>query len=151
MSFDEEVSEPYGLQFHVDFARKHHKPISYPEWGLYRNGDNVTYMLRMLAWMDEHKPLYNTITDYCPHGVWLCTGNPRAAALYRAVLASTLLPEPTPEPTVPAPPATATPAAPVPTPVPIPTPVPTPIPTPVPIPVPTPPLTPADPPAPPPH
>jgi len=144
MSFDEEVSEPYGLKFHVDFARAHHKPISYPEWGLYRNGDDVTYMLRMLAWMDEHKPLYNTITDYCPHGVWLCTDNPRAAAIYRAVLASSVMPEPTPVPVVPVPPAPAIPVPPEPTPVPLPTPLPTP---PVPA-VPTPPLTPEVPPAP---
>ncbi|MCL8017876.1 glycoside hydrolase family 26 protein [Streptomyces sp. AS02] len=103
LSFDEQVSEPYGLQHHVDFARRHRKPISYPEWGLFRNGDNITYMLRMLAWMDEHKPLYNTITDYCPHGVWLCSDNPRAAALYRALLSRPHLPQPEPGPSVTAP------------------------------------------------
>lgn len=85
-SFDEEVSEPYGLRHQVDFAARHGKEISYPEWGLFRNGDNVKYMLRMLAWIDEHKPLYQTITDYCPHGVWACSANPRAAALYRLVM-----------------------------------------------------------------
>jgi hypothetical protein len=36
--------------------------------------------------MDEHRPLYNTLTDYCPHGVWQCDENPRAAEVYRAVL-----------------------------------------------------------------
>jgi hypothetical protein len=109
MSFDEEISEPYGLQFHVDFARAHGKPISYPEWGLYRNGDNEEYMLRMLAWMDEHKPLYNTITDYCPHGVWLCSDNPRSSALYRAVLTANLTRHPAPDPSAPAEPAPAPP------------------------------------------
>ncbi|QOV38231.1 hypothetical protein IM697_07525 [Streptomyces ferrugineus] len=94
LSFDQQVSEPYGLRHHVDFARMHGKPISYPEWGLFRNGDNITYMLRMLAWMDEHKPLYNTITDYCPHGVWLCSDNPRASALYRVLLSTPLLSKP---------------------------------------------------------
>ncbi|MDO0914829.1 glycosyl hydrolase [Streptomyces sp. DT2A-34] len=98
LSFDEQVSEPYGLQHHVDFARAHDKPISYPEWGLFRNGDNIRWMLRMLAWMDEHKPLYNTITDYCPHGVWLCSDNPRASALYRLLLSSPFVPEPEPHP-----------------------------------------------------
>ncbi|MEU2559720.1 glycosyl hydrolase [Streptomyces longispororuber] len=86
ISFDEQVSEPYGLQFHADFAAKHEKPISFPEWGLFRNGDNPTYMRRMLAWMDEKKPLYNTLTDYCPHGVWQCASNPESAAVYRALL-----------------------------------------------------------------
>ncbi|GAA4800934.1 glycoside hydrolase family 26 protein [Streptomyces ziwulingensis] len=86
MSFDEQVTEPYGLKDHVEFARAHGKPVSYPEWGLFRNGDNAEYMKRMLAWMDEHKPLYNTLTDYCPHGVWSCDDNPGAAEVYRSVL-----------------------------------------------------------------
>ncbi len=86
MSFDGQVTEPYGLQKHVDFAKEHGKPISYPEWGLFRNGDNSEYMRRMLAWIDQHKPLYNTLTDYCPHGVWQCRQNPRAAQVYRSAL-----------------------------------------------------------------
>jgi hypothetical protein len=113
MSFDEQVSEPYGLQFHVDFAREHHKPISYPEWGMFRNGDDSVYMLRMLDWMNEHRPLYNTLTDYCPHGVWQCTGNPRASAVYRAVMSTVPAPQPTPGPTAPVPTAPV-PTAPVP-------------------------------------
>ncbi|MFI1563015.1 glycoside hydrolase family 26 protein [Streptomyces sp. NPDC020490] len=86
LSFEQQVKEPYGLQQHVDFAKAHGKPISYPEWGLFRNGDNAEYMKRMLAWMGEHKPLYNTLSDYCPHGVWQCPANPRASAVYRSVL-----------------------------------------------------------------
>lgn len=86
MSFDRQVSEPYGLRQHVRFAAAHGKPVSYPEWGLFRNGDNPVYMRRMLAWIDEHKPLYNTLTDYCPHGVWQCDDNPRSARIYRAAL-----------------------------------------------------------------
>ncbi|MET9392314.1 glycosyl hydrolase [Streptomyces sp. NPDC006624] len=86
MSFDEQMKEPYGLEHHVEFARAHGKPISFPEWGLFRNGDNAEYMRRMLAWMDEHKPLYQTLTDYCPHGVWQCDGNPRASEVYRTLL-----------------------------------------------------------------
>ncbi len=117
LDFDQQVSEPYGLQHHVDFARRHGKPISYPEWGLFRNGDNITYMLRMLAWMDEHKPLYNTITDYCPHGVWLCSDNPRASALYRALLSVPRRPRPEPGPTVPDPAGPTAPGRPEPTPV----------------------------------
>ncbi|MET9252390.1 glycosyl hydrolase [Streptomyces sp. NPDC003717] len=106
MPFEEQVKEPYGLQAHVDFAKAHGKPISYPEWGLFRNGDNATYMRSMLAWMDQHAPLYNTLTDYCPHGVWQCDDNPRSTAVYRSVLfgrtdqtpAPTPTPTPTPEP-----------------------------------------------------
>ncbi|MEU3981365.1 glycosyl hydrolase [Streptomyces sp. NPDC026672] len=120
LTFDEQVTEPYGLQAQVDFAKAHKKPVSYPEWGLFRNGDNTEYMRRMLAWMDEHRPLYNTLTDYCPHGVWLCAQNPRASKIYRSVLSGrTGEPAPTPTPTpTPAPvpastvPATSAPARP---------------------------------------
>ncbi|MFJ8491174.1 glycoside hydrolase family 26 protein [Streptomyces sp. NPDC094038] len=115
LSFDQQVREPYGLQQHVDFAKAHGKPISYPEWGLFRNGDNAEYMRRMLAWMDEHKPLYNTLTDYCPHGVWQCSVNPRSAHVYRdALFGRTDTTAPTPTPT----------AAATPTPTPSPTPSP---------------------------
>ncbi|CAL9449525.1 glycoside hydrolase family 26 protein [Streptomyces sp. enrichment culture] len=125
LTFDQQVKEPYGLQDHVEFAKAHGKAISYPEWGLFRNGDNAEYMRRMLAWMDEHKPLYNTVTDYCPHGVWQCSQNPRSSAVYRAVLSGrtdTSVPTPTtpvPTPTVPTPtiptPTVPTPTFPVPT------------------------------------
>ncbi|MFJ9863368.1 glycoside hydrolase family 26 protein [Streptomyces sp. NPDC101165] len=86
MSFDEQVKEPYGLQRQVDFAKSHGKPVSYPEWGLFRNGDNAEYMRRMLAWIDDHRPLYNTLTDYCPHGVWQCSDNPKSSEAYRSAL-----------------------------------------------------------------
>ena len=100
LTFDQQIEEPLGLQEHVDFAKAHGKPISYPEWGLFRNGDNSEYMRRMLAWMDEHKPLYNTVTDYCPHGVWQCADNPKSSEVYRSVL-SGRTDEPTTGPTEP--------------------------------------------------
>ncbi|MGW2230065.1 glycosyl hydrolase [Streptomyces formicae] len=108
MSFDEQVKEPYGLQAHVDFAAAHNKPISYPEWGLFRNGDNEEYMRRMLEWMEAKKPLYNTVTDYCPHGVWQCKQNPDASAVYRELL-SGRTDNPTPQPTEPVTPPTCSP------------------------------------------
>ncbi|MEV5544561.1 glycosyl hydrolase [Streptomyces sp. NPDC052309] len=117
MSFDQQVKEPYGLQAQVDFAKAHGKPISYPEWGLFRNGDNPEYMRRMLAWIDRHKPLYNTLTDYCPHGVWQCGANPGSSRVYRSVLSgrtdgTTPAPTPTPTPTpVPTPPTAPLPPA----------------------------------------
>ncbi|MFF5565936.1 glycoside hydrolase family 26 protein [Streptomyces sp. NPDC012623] len=101
-TFDEQVNEPYGLQEHVDFAAAHGKVISYPEWGLFRNGDNPEYMRRMLQWMDTYKPLYNTVTDYCPHGIWLCEENPESSKVFRAALygrPTEPVPTPTPTPT----------------------------------------------------
>ncbi|GGV44756.1 hypothetical protein GCM10010277_35450 [Streptomyces longisporoflavus] len=99
--FDRQVGEPYGLKEHVEFAKAHGKEISYPEWGLFRNGDNEEYMRKMLAWMDEHKPLYNTVTDYCPHGVWQCEDNPKSSKAYRTMLYGRTGTEPAPEPTTP--------------------------------------------------
>lgn len=84
--FHEQVTEPYGLQAQVDFAAAHRKAISYPEWGLFRNGDDADYMSLMLTWIITHHPLYQTITDYCPHGVWQCDQNPNASKVYRALL-----------------------------------------------------------------
>ncbi|MFI6034118.1 glycoside hydrolase family 26 protein [Streptomyces sp. NPDC051315] len=87
MRFEEQVDEPYGLADHVRFAKRHGKPVAYPEWGLFRNGDNPAYVRGMLAWFARHRPLYQTISDYCPHGVWRCRDNPRSSAVYRAWVA----------------------------------------------------------------
>ncbi|MEU9144974.1 glycosyl hydrolase [Streptomyces sp. NPDC048349] len=87
-TFDEQVTQPYGLQHQVDFAKAHGKRISYPEWGLFRHGDNPEYMQGMLAWIAEHEPLYHSITDYCPHGVWQCSQNPRSAQVFREFLSA---------------------------------------------------------------
>ncbi|MCK1797969.1 glycosyl hydrolase family 26 [Streptomyces sp. XM4193] len=89
--FDDHVDQPYGLRHQVEFAAARGKPISYPEWGLFRNGDNEEYMRRMLDWMKQHRPLYQTISDYCPHGVWQCSENPRSAAIFRKEIAERLV------------------------------------------------------------
>ncbi|AXG79612.1 glycoside hydrolase family 26 protein [Streptomyces paludis] len=145
-TFDEQVNEPLGLQEHVDFAAAHGKVISYPEWGLFRNGDNPEYMRRMLQWIDTYKPLYNTVTDYCPHGIWQCEKNPESSKVFRSMLSArepdptpTPTPEPTPDPTPPVPTPIPTPdSTPDPTPPPAPDPESTPKPTPDPTPDPTP-------------
>ncbi|WP_371616298.1 glycoside hydrolase family 26 protein [Streptomyces sp. NBC_00454] len=140
-TFDDQISQPYGLQQHVDFAKAHGKQISYPEWGLFRNGDNPEYVRRMLKWIEQQKPLYHTITDYCPHGVWQCKQNPESAKVFRDALTPQKPGPVIPTPVVPTP---VVPTPVVPTPV-VPTPVvPSPqIPTPeIPTPVVTPPLTP---------
>ncbi|MET9591696.1 glycosyl hydrolase [Streptomyces sp. NPDC006516] len=113
-TFDDQVNEPYGLQKQVDFAAEHGKPISFPEWGLFRNGDNPEYMRRMLEWIDRHDPLYQTITDYCPHGVWQCSENPESSRVFREMLSG--LPNAEPSAPVPDPSPTPKPDKPLPTP-----------------------------------
>jgi len=95
-NFDDQVSQPYGLQHQVDFAAARGKPISYPEWGLFRNGDNPDYVRRMLEWIEKQSPLYHTISDYCPHGVWRCRENPLSSAVFRSVLRPVRPPHPGP-------------------------------------------------------
>ena len=44
------------------------------------------YVQGMHDWIASHDVVYQTITDYCPHGVWQCAGhNPKASARYRAL------------------------------------------------------------------
>ncbi|MEO3976053.1 glycosyl hydrolase [Streptomyces sp. CAU 1734] len=151
-TFEEQATAPYGLQAQIDFAAAHNKQISYPEWGLFRNGDNPEYMRGMLEWIARHRPLYQTITDYCPHGVWQCDDNPKSSSVYRSLLFAQPAPQvpgvpQNPEipqvPAVPAPPVpTGVPGVPEPTPtasVSAPAPAPTPAgSTPTPTPTPTP-------------
>lgn len=92
----EHVRQPYGLQHQVDFAASHGKPVSYPEWGLFRDGDNPAYVRGMLNWIRRHRPVYHTITDYCPHGVWRCGRNPDSAGVFRSLMS---VPEAGPTPT----------------------------------------------------
>ena len=86
MPFPTQLREPYGLMAQLRFAHAHGKPVSYPEWGLYKNGDNPVYVRGMLTWIARVRPVYQSITDYCPHGVWGCGGNPRSSAVYRRVM-----------------------------------------------------------------
>lgn len=82
-TFAEFVDEPYGLRAQADFAAAHRKPISFPEWGLFRNNDNPAFVRGMHGWIMSHNVAYQSISDYCPHGVWACRRNPRSTAAYR--------------------------------------------------------------------
>ncbi len=114
-TFDDYVNEPYGMRAQADFAATHGKPISFPEWGLFRNSDNPEYVQGMHDWIMSHDVAYQSITDYCPHGVWSCGGNPRSSTTYRelfggvpAAPAPATTPSPTPAgPAWTSPPATA--------------------------------------------
>ncbi len=102
-SFADYINEPLGLREQSDFAAAHGKPISFPEWGLFRNYDNPEYIQGMHDWMAAHNVAYQTITDYCPHGVWGCGhANPRSAHRYRELFGGPDAPG-GPAPTVPPP------------------------------------------------
>ncbi|WP_188300451.1 glycoside hydrolase family 26 protein, partial [Streptomyces sp. CBMA156] len=102
-TFDDYVREPYGLQDQVEFAAKRGKPVSYPEWGLFRNGDNPEFVQRMVDWIRTHDTAYQTVTDYCPHGFFQCDRNPRSAARFKQLMSGSKgAPEPSGVPTAPA-------------------------------------------------
>jgi hypothetical protein len=84
-SFSDFVHQPYGLQAQADFAMAHGKPVSYPEWGLFDYGDDPVYVRGMYRWFSSHNVAYQSITDYCPHGVWTCRANPASSIAYRQV------------------------------------------------------------------
>jgi hypothetical protein len=95
-TFDDYVNQPYGLRAQAAFAAAHGKPISFPEWGLFRNSDNPEYVKGMHDWIMSHDVVYQSITDYCPHGVWSCGAHPRSSAAYRELFGGVTAPPPTP-------------------------------------------------------
>ncbi len=88
-TFADFVDQPYGLRAQADFAEAHAKPMSYPEWGLFEYGDNVDYLRGMYTWFSTHNVAYQTVTDYCPHGVWRCSVNPASGEAYRRLFGVT--------------------------------------------------------------
>lgn len=88
-TFTDFVYQPYGLLDHADFAEKHGKPMSYPEWGLFDYGDNPAYISGMHSWIKAHDVAYHTVSDYCPHGVWACPANPASGQAYRQLFGVT--------------------------------------------------------------
>lgn len=61
--------QPFGLAWHRDFARRHGKLLSYPEWGIGQtpqgtgSGDNPYFIEQMANWIHDVKPLYHSYWD----------------------------------------------------------------------------------------
>jgi hypothetical protein len=83
---------PHGLKWHRDFARAHHKPMSFPEWGTgTRNDgsggeDDPHFVEQMAQWIQSNDVLYHIYWDY-PDKVYdstLSNGKrPKSAAVFR--------------------------------------------------------------------
>jgi beta-mannanase len=93
-TWDQYLTEDYGLEDHAEFARERGKPVSFPEWGLFRNGDNPEYIRQMSEWIKSSDTVYSTYTNYCPHTV-LALGpesstcqNPQSAAVLKELFGS---------------------------------------------------------------
>jgi hypothetical protein len=87
--WDYNLKEPYGLYWHRDFAAMHHKPMSYPEWGIGGNGsgDNPYFIEKMHEWCKVNKVVYQTYwnSDAAYPGKLSDDQYPNAAAKYREI------------------------------------------------------------------
>ncbi len=63
-------SGPYGLEWHLNFARARGKPVAFPEWGTgdrgdgHGGGDDPLYIQGMAEWIREAKAVYHMYWDY---------------------------------------------------------------------------------------
>jgi hypothetical protein len=48
------LKAPFGLQWHREFAARHGKRMSYPEWGVGNFGDNPFFIQKMHEWFVEN-------------------------------------------------------------------------------------------------
>jgi hypothetical protein len=90
--WDFNLKEPHGFNWHRDFAALHHKPMSYPEWGMGGNGsgDNPFFIEKMAEWCEANKVVYQTYwnSDAAYPGKLSDNQYPSAAAKYREVFSA---------------------------------------------------------------
>jgi hypothetical protein len=64
------LEAPFGLQWHRDFAAKHGKRMSYPEWGVGGFGDNPYFVQRMYDWFAENEDNIAYAAYFDVDGLW---------------------------------------------------------------------------------
>jgi hypothetical protein len=144
-----QMNQPYGLQWHRDFAKAHGKPMTFAEWGLWNRDDGnggtdaPYYVQKMHDWIHNNDVAFAIYFEYDgPDGEHRLSSDgtlfPKAAAKFRELFGPDApAPDPTPT-TTPAPAPTSTPTPrPTNTPAPAPTTTPAPAPTNTPAPAPT--------------
>lgn len=82
------VTEPYGLQWQVNFAAAHMKRLSIPEWGCCSDntGDDPYFINQMSTWIKQNSYLYADYWDSNDAYQGMLSNNqyPNAAAAYIA-------------------------------------------------------------------
>lgn len=85
------LTAPFGLEWHRDFAARHGKPMSYPEWGVGHFGDNPHFIRMMHGWFAENRDRIAYAAYFNVDGLWptqIDTGRfPRSEALFRKLFA----------------------------------------------------------------
>ncbi|MBR1147013.1 glycoside hydrolase family 26 protein [Bradyrhizobium sp. AUGA SZCCT0431] len=64
------LKAPFGLEWHRDFAAKHGKPMSYPEWGVGNFGDNPYFIQQMHDWFVKHRNNIAYAAYFDVDGLW---------------------------------------------------------------------------------
>jgi hypothetical protein len=64
------VKAPFGLQWHRDFAVRHGKRMSYPEWGVGNAGDNPFFVQQMHDWFVKNEGIIAYAAYFDVDGLW---------------------------------------------------------------------------------
>jgi hypothetical protein len=64
------LKAPFGLQWHRDFAARHNKRMSYPEWGVGHAGDNPFFVQRMHDWFVQNQADIAYAAYFNVDGLW---------------------------------------------------------------------------------
>jgi hypothetical protein len=64
------VKAPFGLEWHRDFARRHGKRMSYPEWGVGHSGDNPFFIQQMHDWFLKNDDRIAYAAYFDVDGAW---------------------------------------------------------------------------------
>jgi hypothetical protein len=64
------VKAPFGLEWHRDFARRHGKRMSYPEWGVGNFGDNPFFIQQMHDWFMKNEDSIAYAAYFDVDGAW---------------------------------------------------------------------------------
>lgn len=86
------LAAAFGLQWHRDFAARHGKPMSYPEWGVGHFGDNPYFIRMMHDWFSDNRDRIAYAAYFNVDGLWptqIDTGRfPQSEALFRKLFAA---------------------------------------------------------------
>ena len=64
------LNAPFGLQWHKEFAARHRKAMSYPEWGVGNFGDNPFFIGRMHDWLMRNADEIAYAAYFDVDGLW---------------------------------------------------------------------------------
>lgn len=64
------LKAPFGLEWHRDFAARHGKPMSYPEWGVGNFGDNPYFVQQMHDWLAQNQKNIAYAAYFDVDGLW---------------------------------------------------------------------------------